>query len=61
LGILPNSAGPERVFSEFGMIHTKRRNRLHPTKVHNTSLVRSDWLSAHGTDAKAKVVSLQLS
>jgi hypothetical protein len=47
LSILPNSAGPERVFSEFGMIHTKRRNRLHPQKVHNTSLVRADRLRAH--------------
>ncbi|KAJ7903049.1 hypothetical protein B0H13DRAFT_2512513 [Mycena leptocephala] len=29
------------------MIHTKRRNRLNPMKVHNTSLVRSDRLRAH--------------
>ncbi|KAJ7041926.1 ribonuclease H-like domain-containing protein [Mycena alexandri] len=47
LSILPNSAGPERVFSEFGMIHTKRRNRLNPKKVHNTSLVRADRMRAH--------------
>ncbi|KAJ6460339.1 ribonuclease H-like domain-containing protein [Mycena sanguinolenta] len=40
LSILPNSTGPERAFSEFGMIHTKRRNRLAPEKVHKTSLVR---------------------
>ncbi|KAJ7746992.1 ribonuclease H-like domain-containing protein [Mycena metata] len=47
LSILPNSAGPERVFSEFGMIHTKRRNRLNPKKVHNTSLVRADRMRTH--------------
>ncbi|KAJ7034526.1 ribonuclease H-like domain-containing protein [Mycena alexandri] len=47
LSILPNSAGPERVFSEFGMIHTKHRNCLNPQKVHNTSLVRADQMRAH--------------
>ncbi|KAF8175014.1 ribonuclease H-like domain-containing protein, partial [Mycena galopus ATCC 62051] len=47
LSILPNSAGPERAFSEFGMIHTKHRNRLAPEKVHKTSLVRSDRMRTH--------------
>ncbi|KAJ6452036.1 ribonuclease H-like domain-containing protein [Mycena vitilis] len=47
LSMLPNSAGPERVFSDFGMIHTKRRNRLSPQKVHKASLVRADRLKTH--------------
>jgi hypothetical protein len=50
LSILPNSAGPERVFSEFGMIHTKRGNRLDPEKVHKTSLLRSDCMKTHAAN-----------
>ncbi|KAJ7066054.1 hypothetical protein C8F01DRAFT_1345873 [Mycena amicta] len=42
LTILPNSAGPERIFSEFGSIHTKRRNRLNVDKVHKTAVLRQD-------------------
>ncbi|KAJ7135463.1 ribonuclease H-like domain-containing protein [Mycena crocata] len=42
LSILPNSAGPERVFSVFGITHTKHRNRLEPQKVHDATTVRMD-------------------
>lgn len=34
LSILPDSAGPERIFRDLGM-YTMRRNRLNPPKVHN--------------------------
>ncbi|KAF7371828.1 hypothetical protein MVEN_00039600 [Mycena venus] len=47
LSILPNSAGPERAFSVFGLTHTKHRNRLDPLKVHDATLVRMDRQKAH--------------
>ncbi|KAF7317569.1 Zinc finger BED domain-containing protein 4 [Mycena kentingensis (nom. inval.)] len=47
LSILVNSAGPERVFSEFGVVQTKHRNRLNPQKVHKTALVRQDLHRGH--------------
>jgi len=37
--IVANSAGCERVFSEFGITHTKRRNKLNPKKVHQMAIV----------------------
>jgi hypothetical protein len=37
--VIANSAGCERVFSSFGVTHTKRRNRLDPKKVHNMAVV----------------------
>lgn len=42
LSIVTNSASCERAFSEFGIIHTKRRNRLSEEKVHKTTLVKMD-------------------
>jgi hypothetical protein len=47
LAILPNSAGAERVFSVFGLTHTKHRNRLEPQKVHDATTVRMDRQKAH--------------
>ncbi|KAI9066067.1 hypothetical protein FKP32DRAFT_1646435 [Trametes sanguinea] len=35
-----NSAGPECVFSDFGKTHTKDRNRLRPSHVHDISTLR---------------------
>lgn len=40
--ITPSAAGAERVFSNMGMVHTKSRNRLKPTKVHKTVSVQAD-------------------
>ncbi|KAJ2984582.1 hypothetical protein NUW54_g10457 [Trametes sanguinea] len=40
LSVIANSAGTERVFSDFGGTHTKMRNRLHTETVHKTSTVR---------------------
>ncbi|KAJ7743007.1 ribonuclease H-like domain-containing protein, partial [Mycena maculata] len=47
LSMLPNSAGPERIFSFFGLTHTRHRNRLGPSKVHDTTIVRNDRQKAH--------------
>ncbi|KAJ7226241.1 hypothetical protein C8J57DRAFT_961696, partial [Mycena rebaudengoi] len=47
LSMLPNSAGPERTFSFFGLTHRKHRNRLDPGKVHNTAIVRNDCQKRH--------------
>ncbi|TFK78324.1 hypothetical protein K466DRAFT_507447, partial [Polyporus arcularius HHB13444] len=47
LSITANSADVERLFSLFGLIHTKRRNRLHTTTVHNTAVVRMSRLREH--------------
>ncbi|KAJ7690886.1 hypothetical protein B0H17DRAFT_1134153 [Mycena rosella] len=45
--ILPNSAGPERAFSVFGLTHTRHRNRLEPQKVHDATTFRMDRQKAH--------------
>ncbi|TEB37768.1 hypothetical protein FA13DRAFT_1867560, partial [Coprinellus micaceus] len=42
--MVPNSASTESLFSMFGTTHTKRRNRLSPQKVHNSSVV---WLDSN--------------
>ncbi|KAJ7454143.1 ribonuclease H-like domain-containing protein [Mycena latifolia] len=47
LSILPNSAGAERVFSVFGLTHTKHHNRLEPQKVHDVTTVGMDRQKAH--------------
>jgi hypothetical protein len=47
LSIIANSAGCERLFSEMGHIHTKRRNRLSYQKVFDTAVVRMDLKRQH--------------
>ncbi|KAJ7622690.1 hypothetical protein B0H17DRAFT_1151614 [Mycena rosella] len=47
LSMVPNSAGPERVFSIYGITHTKHRNRLNPLKVHKSTTVRMDCQDSH--------------
>lgn len=49
LSIVPNSAATERIFSQFGVIHTKLRNRLDPEKVRKQALVKSDTIAQHGS------------
>ena len=44
LTIIANSAGCERTFSDFGIIHTKPRNKLDAKKVHKTGLVKMDLI-----------------
>ncbi|KAG9081341.1 hypothetical protein FRC06_005628, partial [Ceratobasidium sp. 370] len=47
LSIVANSAGCERLFSEMGHIHTKRRARLTYGKVFDTAVVRMDLKRKH--------------
>ncbi|KAJ6475171.1 ribonuclease H-like domain-containing protein [Mycena vulgaris] len=47
LSIVPNSAGPERIFSTYGLTHTKHRNRLNRPKVYKSTLVRMVRKESH--------------
>lgn len=38
--VIANSAGCERSFSDFGIIHTKHRNHLSPQTVHKTAVLK---------------------
>ncbi|KAJ7725007.1 ribonuclease H-like domain-containing protein [Mycena maculata] len=49
LSMVPNSAGPERVFSIYGITHTKHRNCLDPLKVHKSTTVWMDCQESHRT------------
>ncbi|OJA15780.1 hypothetical protein AZE42_12925 [Rhizopogon vesiculosus] len=49
LSIVPNSAATECIFSQFGVIHTKLRNRLHLEKVRKEPLVKSNTTAQHGS------------
>jgi hypothetical protein len=40
--IVANSAGCERTFSNFGITHTKLRNKLDALKVHKTAVIRME-------------------
>ena len=40
LSVTGNSAGCERTFSQFGIIHTKLRNRISPETVHKMTQVK---------------------
>lgn len=48
LSIVPNSAATERLFSKFGIIHTKLRNRLSIEKVRKAAVVSMDAISKFG-------------
>jgi hypothetical protein len=47
LSVVANSAGCERTFSDFGIIHSKRRSKLELENVRKTSTVRSEIKRAH--------------
>jgi hypothetical protein len=47
LSIIANSGTSERNFSQFGITHTKLRNKLKVTKVHKSSIVRGDIHHRH--------------
>ncbi|EJD35808.1 hypothetical protein AURDEDRAFT_40584, partial [Auricularia subglabra TFB-10046 SS5] len=49
LSVVPNSAGTERIFSLFGFVHTKHRNRLTKDKVRKQVLVRVDTARRYGS------------
>jgi hypothetical protein len=46
--IVPNSAAVERLFSKFGLIHTKLRNRLGAEKVRKTAILAGDIANKYG-------------
>ncbi|KAL1739260.1 ribonuclease H-like domain-containing protein [Schizophyllum fasciatum] len=48
LSVVPNSASVERIFSLFGIIHSKHRNRQSPEKVRKAALLRQDTLTRFG-------------
>jgi hypothetical protein len=47
LSVIANSAGCERAFSDFGIIHTKPRNKLSAEKVHKTGVLKMDIRRTH--------------
>lgn len=47
LSVIANSAGCERAFSDFGIIHTKRRNKLSAEKVHKTGIYKMSIRQTH--------------
>lgn len=47
LTVVANSAGCERLFSDYGIIHTKRRSRLAVENVRKTGIVRMDLKRTH--------------
>lgn len=47
LSVIANSAGCERLFSQFGITHTKIRNRLSTQTVHKTAVVKMDIQQSH--------------
>lgn len=54
LSIVANSAGTERLFSKFGIVHTKHRNRMHHEQTRKIVLVKSDVEERHGRPAQTR-------
>ncbi|KAG6853269.1 hypothetical protein H0H87_008702, partial [Tephrocybe sp. NHM501043] len=54
LSITPNSASTEQIFSQFGVKHTKHRNRMHPDKIHREVLLKMDATEKHGLPPRHK-------
>ncbi|KIK79829.1 hypothetical protein PAXRUDRAFT_160218, partial [Paxillus rubicundulus Ve08.2h10] len=48
LSIMPNSAATERLFSQFGIIHSRLHNCLSIEKVWKQALVRADTITQYG-------------
>ncbi|KIK99405.1 hypothetical protein PAXRUDRAFT_8878 [Paxillus rubicundulus Ve08.2h10] len=53
LSIVPNTASTERLFSQFGIVHTKLRNWLNPEKVRKQVLIRMDIMQKYPLPAWA--------
>ncbi|KIK75533.1 hypothetical protein PAXRUDRAFT_98327, partial [Paxillus rubicundulus Ve08.2h10] len=49
LSVVPNSAATERVFSQFGIIHSCLRNRLSLEKVCKQALIRSNMIAQYSS------------
>ncbi|KAL6309073.1 ribonuclease H-like domain-containing protein, partial [Sparassis latifolia] len=54
LSMVPNSAPTEETFSQFGITHTKLRNRLDPQKVRKSVILRTDTNARYGAPRKHK-------
>ncbi|KDN35726.1 hypothetical protein RSAG8_11349, partial [Rhizoctonia solani AG-8 WAC10335] len=54
LSIVANSAGCERLFSEMGHIHTKRRSRLGYQKVFDSAVVRMSLKRKHAAEGRTR-------
>ena len=54
LSAVPNSAATEWVFSQFGIIHSKYHNHMHPDKVHKITLVKADIAQEFGIPKRSK-------
>ncbi|KAF5368688.1 hypothetical protein D9615_010307 [Tricholomella constricta] len=50
----PNSAATERIFSQFGVKHSKHRNRTHPEKIRKEVLLKTNTLSKFGPPPRRK-------
>ncbi|KAF9237372.1 hypothetical protein BU15DRAFT_63247 [Melanogaster broomeanus] len=47
LSIVPNTAPTERLFSQFGIVHTKLCNRLDPEKVRKQVLIKTNMMNKY--------------
>jgi hypothetical protein len=52
--VVPNTAATERLFSKFGIVHNKLRNRLSPEKVRKSVLVSMDTIEKYGSARRAQ-------
>jgi hypothetical protein len=54
MAMVANSACTERVFSKFGAVHTKVRNRMHPEKVRKMTLLKMDIVQTYGPPPRSR-------
>jgi hypothetical protein len=54
MAIVANSACTERVFSKFGTVHTKIRNRMHPDKARKMTLLKMDIVQTYGAPPRGR-------
>jgi len=54
MAIVANSACTERVFSKFGAVHTKLRNRMHPDKARKMTLLKMDISQTYGAPPRGR-------
>jgi len=50
LSIIANTAATERNFSQFGLTHTKIRNKLNVERVHNANVVKNNLRRKHADE-----------
>ncbi|KAG6824095.1 hypothetical protein H0H92_008019, partial [Tricholoma furcatifolium] len=52
--VTPNSAATECIFSQFGVKHTKHRNRTHPEKIRKEVLLKTNTMARFGPPPRCK-------